>query len=303
MDHRTDPNTNWWGPILNGKWPGPAGMVSMGTIVPSAAVMFTPKSPAFDQHGAEPVNCTTNSVVRNPPLVEVVRALLGNSVNSLPPHCGRLAGAGCSAAAGTRSTTDRTPAGFHGTGTAVEVAGGATLVLLANRVDDGVPVAVGTDVLIAEGSGAGAAHPAAVISSNTPTSATKFARILITSRSVGIKDVHGGRREQLNRLHHAWLMDPVKRRAAIGETASHGGLDEQDIGAGGQNRRCSDASLSSMRDDPTMDRQAPRYTPSVLLIVGFICAVVVLTLGVIDRDWWSAALGRRTTSSTPDLEK
>lgn len=190
MDHRTDPNTNWWGPILNGKWPGPAGMVSMGTIVPSAAVMFTPNNPAFDQHGAEPVNCTTNSVVRNPPLVEVVRALLGNSVNSLPPHCGRLAGAGSSAAAGTRSTTDRTPAGFHGTGTAVEVAGGATLVLLANRVDDGVSVAVGTDVLIAEGSVAGAAHAAPVMSSIEPTRATMLARMLLTSALLRMKHLH-----------------------------------------------------------------------------------------------------------------
>jgi len=182
--HWTDPNTSWWGPILNGGWPGPAGMVSIGRIVPSAAVIVTPSNPGFVEHGAEPVNCTTNVVVKKPPLVEVVRALLGRSRNS-PMHPLRLAGAGGGAAAGARSATDRIPAGFHGTVTAVNVvAGRVTLVPLAVRIDDVVLVTGGADVLTAEGSGAGAAHPAAVISSNTPTSATKFARTLITSRNV-----------------------------------------------------------------------------------------------------------------------
>lgn len=187
--HSTDPNTSWWGPILNGGWPGPAGMVSIGRIVPSAAVIVTPNNPGFVEHGAEPVNCTTNVVVNKPPLFEVVRALLGSSRNS-PMHSLRLAGAGGGAAAGARSAPNRTPAGFHGTVTAVNVAGGVTLMLLAVRIDDVVAVAGGADVLTAEGSGAGAAHPAAVISSNTPTSATKFARILLTSRSVRIENFH-----------------------------------------------------------------------------------------------------------------
>lgn len=156
----------------------------MGTIVPSPAVMFTPKNAGFAEHGAEPVNCSTKVVVMKPPLVEVVRALLGGNLNSLlPPHCGRLAGAYGGAAAGPRSATDRTPVGFHGTSTVVEVASGVTLVLLPDLVVDGVLVAGGADVLPAEGCGAGAAHAAAVISSSTPTSATTF-RMLLTSCSV-----------------------------------------------------------------------------------------------------------------------
>lgn len=40
-----------------------------------------------------------------------------------------------------------------------------------------------------------------------------------------------------------------------------------------------------------MDRPAPRYRPSVLLIIAFVLAVVALTFAVIDRNWWQAVLG------------
>ena len=56
-------------------------MASIGTIVPSAAVMFIAKRPAFIEHSAEPVTCTTKVVVMKPPLVEVVWALLGSRVD------------------------------------------------------------------------------------------------------------------------------------------------------------------------------------------------------------------------------
>ncbi len=39
-----------------------------------------------------------------------------------------------------------------------------------------------------------------------------------------------------------------------------------------------------------MDRRTSRYTPSVPLVIAFICAVVVLALGVIGRNWWTVAL-------------
>jgi hypothetical protein len=74
-----DPNTSWWGPIRNGGWYGPAGMESIGKVVPSAAVMVTPKKPGFVEHGADPLYCTTNVVVEFPPLGEVVRGLRGSS--------------------------------------------------------------------------------------------------------------------------------------------------------------------------------------------------------------------------------
>lgn len=57
-------------------------------------------------------------------------------------------------------------------------------------------------------------------------------------------------------------------------------------------QRLSDERRSVMPDDPGMDRPPPRAArPSILLVIGCIGAIVGLTLGVIDRDRWSAALG------------
>jgi len=181
--HHMDPNTSWWGPILINEEPGPAGRLSIGRIVPSAAVMFTPGSSEDIEHGAEPVNCSTNVVVKYPPLVEVVRALCGSSRNSAPSHPSRFAGAG-GASAGARSVTDRTPAGFHGSA-AVEVgAGDAGVLVLAIAVEDGVRLADVADGDTEGGNGAEVAHPAADISSTTPTSTISFGCILLISRSV-----------------------------------------------------------------------------------------------------------------------
>jgi hypothetical protein len=87
-------------------------------------------------------------------------------------------GAGGDVAGGARSATDRTPAPFHGTVTAVEVVGGVTRRLPVARVDDVVLVAGVELVLTADDRGAGAAHPAAVTKSNAPTRAPEISRIM-----------------------------------------------------------------------------------------------------------------------------
>ena len=126
-------------------------------------------------------------------VVGVVWLLPGSSRNSAPSQGGRVAGAYGGLAAGTRSATDRTPAGFHATVAAVE--GEVALVValvLTGRVADGVLLAGGAGVVagsagvvtgsarVLTGSGAGAAHAAAVSSSNPPARATTF-RISPTS--------------------------------------------------------------------------------------------------------------------------
>jgi len=63
--------------------------------------------------------------------------------------------------------------------------------------------------------------------------------------------------------------------------------------AGATDRALFDEPTLIMLDDPRMERhphRRPRY-PSVILIIGSLCAIVGLTTGTIDRDWRSTALG------------